>query len=169
MTTHTGLLDLSTTLHTVPVVVCGGCGTHAVRSATQALAGLLPHGWTSHYDWQSRTDKAHCPTCKLSEPALPEEQHMTHDNTEHIRRNMVAANNAVAVALTAHNISHREVLEKDYGIGNVWDTAGLTERFEVLGFMAPFAVVRDRATSKKGSVEFIHSPRLYFNWVEDRR
>jgi hypothetical protein len=33
--------------------------------------------------------------------------------------------------------------------------------------MAPLVVVRERATGKKGSLEFTHNPRAYFNWVED--
>jgi hypothetical protein len=46
-----------------------------------------------------------------------------------------------------------------------WDTAALTRDFEVLGFAAPFVVVRRRSTGEKGSLEFTHSPRVYFNWA----
>jgi hypothetical protein len=56
-------------------------------------------------------------------------------------------------------------LEAQYG--KVWDSQGLRQDFEVLGFMAPLVVVRERATGKKGSLEFTHNPRAYFNWVED--
>lgn len=48
-----------------------------------------------------------------------------------------------------------------------WDTAGLTADFEVLGFMAPFVVVRRKSDGQKGSLEFTHSPRVYFNWQPD--
>ena len=51
--------------------------------------------------------------------------------------------------------------------GQVWDTAQLSEAFEVLGFMAPYAVVRRKSDGRKGSLEFQHLPRFYFNLVLD--
>ena len=48
-----------------------------------------------------------------------------------------------------------------------WTTDELRAEFEVLGFCAPFVVVRRKADGKKGSLEFTHSPRFYFNWQED--
>ena len=44
------------------------------------------------------------------------------------------------------------------------DTDQLSEDFEAIGFMAPLIVVRRRSDGVKGSLEFQHSPRLYFNW-----
>lgn len=55
----------------------------------------------------------------------------------------------------------REDLEAMYG--RVWDTPQLWEDFEVIGFMAPFVVVR-RVGDVKGSLEFQHEPRYFFNW-----
>lgn len=49
-----------------------------------------------------------------------------------------------------------------------WTTDELTRDFEVIGFMAPFVVARKRGTNIKGSLEFTHSPRLYFNWKPDK-
>lgn len=49
----------------------------------------------------------------------------------------------------------------------VWDTAALREAFEVLGFMAPFVVVRRKADGVRGSLKFTHSPRFYFGFEED--
>jgi hypothetical protein len=37
----------------------------------------------------------------------------------------------------------------------------------VLGFSAPFVVVRRRSDNVKGSLEFTHAPRLYFGWTVD--
>lgn len=48
-----------------------------------------------------------------------------------------------------------------------WDTDQLRQEFEVLGFLAPFVVVRRKRDGAKGSLEFVHSPRVYFNFVED--
>ena len=62
--------------------------------------------------------------------------------------------------------SHREALEAAYG--RVWDTAELTAEFEVLGFLAPFVVVRRKSDRQKGSLEFQHNPRFYFNFVLDK-
>lgn len=56
----------------------------------------------------------------------------------------------------------RESLEAQHG--QVWDTTELQQDFEAIGFMAPFIVVRRRTDGIKGSLEFQHSPRFYFNF-----
>lgn len=48
-----------------------------------------------------------------------------------------------------------------------WTTDELTKEFAVLGFMAPYVVVRRISDGKKGSLMFRHSPRVYFGWTED--
>jgi hypothetical protein len=48
-----------------------------------------------------------------------------------------------------------------------WNTEELVRDFEVLGFMAPFVAARRRSDGAIGSLEFTHSPRVYFNWTED--
>ena len=60
----------------------------------------------------------------------------------------------------------REALEAKHG--KVWDTGELSDEFEAVGFMAPFIVVRRRSDGKKGSLEFQHQPRFYFNFQEHR-
>lgn len=79
------------------------------------------------------------------------------DPTEQYRRERTAELNSAA--------SLRERLEKLYG--KVWDTEQLSAEFEVIGFMAPFCVVKNKATGKKGSMEFQHYPRYYFNYYPD--
>ena len=81
------------------------------------------------------------------------------DLTEGLRRAMVETINA--------DPGSREAIEAQHG--RVWDTAELTKEFDVLGFMAPFVIVRCRATDKKGSLQFQHMPRFYFLWSEDSR
>ena len=76
------------------------------------------------------------------------------DATETIRRKRLAEINADA--------DGRKALTAKYG--RVWDTPELTAEFEVLGFMAPYVVVKRKADGCKGSLEFQHSPRLYFNF-----
>jgi hypothetical protein len=60
----------------------------------------------------------------------------------------------------------REALEAKYG--QVWDTDQLADDFEVVGFMAPLVVVRRKSDGVKGSLEFQHAPRLYFNFEPHR-
>jgi hypothetical protein len=76
------------------------------------------------------------------------------DPTEVVRRERLVEINLVP--------GSREALEAKHG--QVWDTDQLSEDFEAIGFMAPLIVVRRRADGLKGSLEFQHSPRFYFNW-----
>ena len=61
--------------------------------------------------------------------------------------------------------SDRQELERRYG--RVWDSEQLARDFDVLGFLAPYAVVRRKADGQQGSLEFQHRPRLYFNFRAD--
>ena len=78
---------------------------------------------------------------------------MSHDPTENVRR-----------LLIEEGIPEQDCAAAD----KRWTTDKLREEFEVIGFMAPFCVVRCKADGVKGSMEFTHSPRLYFNFVPDR-
>jgi hypothetical protein len=75
------------------------------------------------------------------------------DPTEAIRRAMIETGQPA-----------QDLVDAD---GPTWDTEALKRDFEVLGFAAPFVSVRRRSDGKKGSLEFTHSPRQYFGWVED--
>ena len=76
------------------------------------------------------------------------------DPTEPIRRERLAEINAEP--------GNRAALEAQYG--KVWTTDQLFDEFEVVGFMAPLVVVRRRVDGVKGSLEFDHQPRHYFNY-----
>jgi hypothetical protein len=76
------------------------------------------------------------------------------DETEMIRREMVATINS--------NAGPRAELESKYG--QIWDTSQLQDDFEVLGFMAPFVVVKRRSDGIKGSLMFQNSPRFYHSF-----
>ena len=80
------------------------------------------------------------------------------DPTEQPRRERLAE-------IAAEFTTERSALEARHG--QVWSSEELRISFEVIGFMAPLVAVRERATGKKGSLEFQHSPRFYFNWQED--
>ena len=76
------------------------------------------------------------------------------DPTEAARRERLAEINAEP--------GSREALEAQHG--QVWDGEQLRQDFEVIGFLAPLVVVRRKADGVKGSLEFQHMPRLYFNF-----
>jgi len=46
-------------------------------------------------------------------------------------------------------------------------TDEMQELYSVEGFCAPFVVVVRKSDGVKGSLEFGHSPRVYFNFVKD--
>jgi hypothetical protein len=63
-----------------------------------------------------------------------------------------------------------EIHNYDSGVqprGQTWDTKQLQEDFEVLGFSAPYVVVRRRSDGVKGSLEFTHRPRVYFGFTPE--
>ncbi len=49
---------------------------------------------------------------------------------------------------------------------NQQDGKVLQRDFEVVGFAAPFVVVRRRSDGVKGTLEFTHNPRVYFGFRE---
>jgi len=87
------------------------------------------------------------------------------DITEPLRRALVATINEKVQ--TDDTETELKRLKVQYGEGQVWDTKEMSARFEVLGFMAPFCIVREKVSGKKGSIMFQHMPRFYFGWQEN--
>jgi hypothetical protein len=83
---------------------------------------------------------------------------MEPDPTEGARRRLLAQINSHAM--------NRSGLEARHG--RVWDAVELARDFEVLGFAAPFVVVRRRADQRLGSLLFQHEPRFYIAFEEDQ-
>ena len=77
---------------------------------------------------------------------------MTADPTAQARRQMIASGQPAA-----------DLADDD----RKWTTDELRAEFEVIGFAAPFAVVRRRSDGQLGSLEFLHHPRIYFGFVPD--
>lgn len=77
---------------------------------------------------------------------------MSHDPTENLRRTMIATGQP-----------ERDAAEAEVTL----TTDELREQYDVIGFLAPFVVVRRKSDGVKGSLMFTHSPRLYFGWRED--
>lgn len=78
------------------------------------------------------------------------------DITEEGRRQLTAALNANALERPEMEAVH----------GQVWDTDELGRDYEVIGFGAPFVVVRRKSDGVKGSLCFQHHPRLYWGFQE---
>lgn len=49
-----------------------------------------------------------------------------------------------------------------------WTTSEMQAEFDVVGFAAPLVVVRRKSDGVLGTLEFRHSPRVYFGWEEHR-
>ena len=47
-----------------------------------------------------------------------------------------------------------------------WTTEEPRTNFEVLSFLAPFVVVKRKVDGVKGTMQFNHSPRVYFDSEE---
>lgn len=76
------------------------------------------------------------------------------DPTEDARRQRLKEINTEAGERTALEARH----------GQVWDTRELATEFVIIGFMAPIIVVQRKMDGVKGSLEFQHQPRYYFNF-----
>lgn len=74
------------------------------------------------------------------------------DPTEEARRTMAAQINAEP--------GSRATLEAEHG--QVWNTIELSRDFDVIGFAAPFVVVKRKSDGVRGSLLFQHHPRFYF-------
>ncbi len=87
----------------------------------------------------------------------------TDDELEEVRRQRLVIINAAVESQDAA-VERKRLATQN---GRVWDASQLSEDFEVLGFMAPYILVRRKSDGLKGSFEFQHSPRFYFNFVLD--
>ena len=85
------------------------------------------------------------------------------DDTEPIRR--VELQRINAEIQSDNPQTERQRLEQKYG--QVWDTSELAKDFIVHGFLAPYLVVTNKSNNQKGSLEFQHCPRFYFNFIPD--
>lgn len=81
------------------------------------------------------------------------------DSTETVRRELMIKINSAPEA--------RVALEKRHD--QVWSGSELANDFEVIGFAAPFVVVRRKSDNRLGSLLFQHHPRYYFAFKEDTK
>ena len=76
------------------------------------------------------------------------------DPTEAMRRHMIETDQPL-----------RDLAQADQR----WDTQQLQRDFIVRSFLAPFVFVTRKSDGAKGTMKFVHRPRFYFNFVEDKR
>lgn len=50
----------------------------------------------------------------------------------------------------------------------VWSTDEMRRDFDVIGFAAPFVMVRRKSDRVLGTLEFAHTPRYYWGFVQDQ-
>ena len=104
------------------------------------------------------TERCCTNTCRSDKAVTP-----TQDDTEDLRRRrLMEINSGVD---SDDESAERQRLEARYG--HIWDAAQFAKDFDVLGFLAPYVVVGRRSDERKGSLEFQHLPRFYFNFVLD--
>jgi hypothetical protein len=60
----------------------------------------------------------------------------------------------------------RNALSKTFGSDNVWNTEELREGYKVESFLAPTVTVIRKSDNQKGTLEFTHAPRFYFNFIK---
>lgn len=48
-----------------------------------------------------------------------------------------------------------------------WTTAEMQKLFIVESFVAPYVIVVRKSDGQRGTLEFGHSPRIYFNFVPE--
>jgi len=102
------------------------------------------------------TERCCTNTCRSDKAVTP-----TQDDTEDLRRRrLMEINSGVD---SDDESAERQRLEARYG--HIWDAAQFAKDFDVLGFLAPYVVVGRRFDGRKGSLEFQHRPRFYFNFV----
>ena len=77
---------------------------------------------------------------------------MSNDPTETFRRTMLA------IGQPEHDLE--QATER-------WDTDQVRELFEVHSFLAPFVFVTRKKDGVKGTLEFTHLPRFYFNFLPE--
>lgn len=51
--------------------------------------------------------------------------------------------------------------------GPVYNTQELQENFVVESFLAPFCIVTRKSDNVKGTLQFTHMPRFYYNFLAD--
>lgn len=56
----------------------------------------------------------------------------------------------------------REDFEKAFG--QVWDTTELQEDYHVKSFLAPLVIVERKSDGQRGTLDFTHRPRFYYNF-----
>jgi hypothetical protein len=71
-------------------------------------------------------------------------------------------------------MSFGDITIKDYSSGRepegqTWNTEELQRDFEVFSFSAPYITVRRKSDGQMGTLEFVHRPRVYWDFQPGNR
>jgi len=101
----------------------------------------------------------------------PEMVYLGHQVTELPSRRLAELESLHAQAhrkLMIDNGQPARDLEHDRAFGKQeWTTDEAVAEFDFVGFAAPFVVVVRKSDGVRGSLEFTHSPRVYFGFTAD--
>ena len=98
--------------------------------------------------------------------AARQDESVTSDASTRLRPQEVETARRLRATELNRNPGSGSQLEARYG--RVWSPDELARDFEVIGFAAPYVVVRSRSDGALGSLEFQHHPRFYFNFELDQ-
>jgi len=165
---HLGIFDAERAYMTGPVQKDFDC-----RLFAQIVRLNMEGIWLSV--WMARTAKENARGSSSRSTAVRSEETSPHHTIAGTDRTMKSTDDAneqvrpeelviINAAVESQDVAaERKHLETQNG--QVWDGSQLSEDFEVLGFMGPYIVVRRKSDGLKGSLEFQHNPRFYFNFV----
>jgi hypothetical protein len=85
-----------------------------------------------------------------------------HDPTEETRKAMLLGQQTILAEFTDEQIE--EDMRKGYP--DACNTKELQEQYRVTSFLAPFVSVVRRSDGVKGTLRFIHQPRIYYGFQE---
>jgi hypothetical protein len=89
-------------------------------------------------------------------------------NTEGTRGEVIAVDDAMACVEFGNGRKGWFDWADDDRLTPIWDTEALQRDFEVLGFAAPWVVVRRKTDGVRGSLQFSQYPRIYYGFQEGR-
>lgn len=105
---------------------------------------------------------------EVAKPFRGDLEDLTSSQREHNRRYWAAIEDCDPTEDTRREMIESGQVQRDLAVANQrWTTEELQRDFIVHGFLAPFIAVTRKSDGKKGSLEFSHSPRIYFNFVPD--
>ena len=71
----------------------------------------------------------------------------------------------MGLTMTTKEEMKKALVKRGFTENDMWTTDEFTKEFEVIGFRSPYATVVRKSDGAKGSVAFIHMPRVYYGFT----